>query len=399
MRGMAVNLRKGSVTVEAAIALPVFLCVVISLVFLIKVVYTYELIQHALIETADEIASAGYIYRISGIQEVHDSLREGLQQRADTFRNNVGTIFDTYNSLSELTGSLDNAPDNIGNTVDLINNAKDNFNRMTDAANNAVSNPADELKNIACLIASGAFDDLKTGLFTPVVKLYLKKYLRTDDTADIDKRLKALNIRGGFKGLDFSESGFLEDGNDNIDIIVKYSIDFPLPVKILPDGVFVQRACARAWTGGDEAEGTINNGSEDIWLLDNFPRGLKIREVFGANLPSNFPVIARFDAGTAVMIKSMDLTAESYQHGATVIETLDGYLNELAGYKGQEKPWGSKGIVIRESEIRQKEFVLVIPQNQLSREIEDILAGFVNRSEAEGIKLRIERYGIKKIGS
>jgi len=364
-----IDMKKGSVTVEAAIALPVFLCVIISIIFLIKVVYTHELIQHALTETADEIASTGYIYYISGLRDLNDSVRNDLQDRADVFKDHIGTVMDTFSSFNNLTESR-----------------------------NETTGSMDELKNIACLIASGAFNDVKTELFTPVVKLYIKKYFKTENVNDADTRLKELNVKDGLEGLDFSESGFFVT-NDDIDIVVRYSMDFPVPIKFFPELIFVQRASAKAWMGGDESKGVIEgeDGSGDIWSLNNFQRGSKLRTIFGANLPSSFPVIARFDAGNAVMIKSMDLTAESYKNGATVIETLDGYMKKLVRYKGQEKPWGNKGIVIKESEIKQKELLLVIPQNALSPQTEGILSDFMNKALHEGVKLRIERYGIKKI--
>jgi hypothetical protein len=389
-------MRRGSVTVEAAIALPVFLCMIISIVFIIKLVYTHELIQHALIETADEMASTSYIYHVSGIQDINDSLREGMQGRAQIFKDQLSTVFDTYISINNLEGSKAGIPGNLEETADLINNARENFDRMVDSANSTASSPLDELKNIACLIASGAFSDIKTELFTPVTRLYMKKYLTTEAITDVDLRLKGLNIHNGFKGLDFTESSFLDNADENIDIIVRYSIRLPVPIKILPELVIVQRASARAWTGGDEASGIVEDNDE-LWSLDNFKRGSRIRTIFGANLPFSFPVIAKFEAGTTVMIKSMDLTAQSYQDSGTLMETLDEYISNLAGYKGQEQPWGSKGIVIKKEDIKKKELVLVIPKNTLPEQIEHILENYKGKAAASGISLRIERYGIKTI--
>jgi hypothetical protein len=363
--------KKGSITVEAAIALPVFLCVVISIVMLSRVVYTYGMIQHALTETADEIASIGYIYHISGIRDIHDTARDGIQERADIFRDQLDSIFDTFESLG---GSA------------------------SQSADDAAASPLDELRNIAGYLAIGSFEDIKTELFTPVVKLYMKKYLKPE-SGDIDAGLRALNISGGFDGLDFSGSAFLEDTDEDIDIVVRYTVDLPIPIKVLPKLELVQRATARAWLGGDEASGVLDAGStsEDIWALDNFKRGAKIRTIFGANLPSSFPVIAAFENGRAIMIKSMDLTAESYQNTETVIETIDSYIKELSRYQGQESPWGSKDIVIRNSDIRQRELLLVIPQNELSAEVEQLLAQYLSRAAASGVVFRLERYGVKSM--
>ena len=375
--------RKGSITVEAAIALPVFLCVVISIVMLARVVYTHGMIQHALTETADEMASAGYIYHISGLRDIHDSARDGIQERADIFRDQLDSVFDTFDSLGGV-GNPTAGAQGIGS--------------MLESTGDAVTNPLDELKNIAAYLAGGSIEDIKTELFTPVVKLYMKKYLKPG-SGDIDAGLRALNISEGFDGLDFSESAFFEDRDENIDIVVRYTVDLPIPIKVLPRLELVQRATARAWLGGDEASGVLEpeEESESVWALDNFKRGTKLRALFGANLPSSFPVIAAFEDGRAVMIKSMDLTAESYQNTETVIETIDSYIRELSRYQGQESPWGSKGIVIREGDIRQRELLLVIPQNKLSVEVEQLLAQYRTRASASGVSFRLERYETKQL--
>ena len=362
---------KGSVTVEAALVLPIFLCIVISVVFLIKTVYTHEMIQHAITETAEEMASSGYILYVGGLGELNTGLDSGMESRAQIFKEHMDTVFESFDSIGGLSGTRE--------TVDAF-----------------APDPADELKNAACLLAGGVYDNLKTELFTPLVKLNMTKYLTSGSSRDADKRLRALNVQDGFNGLDFKESGFLTDENNEIDIVVKYKINLPVPVKILPDINMVQRASAKAWMGGDEASDAILGGKgEDIWALDNFSRGRRVRSIFGANLPFNFPVIAKFESGKATMIKSMDLTADSYKNSFTVTETLDEYLSALHAFKGQEEPWGSSKTVIRAREIRQKELLLVIPENRLDPQIEQILAGFAGKASTLGIKLVIERYGLK----
>jgi hypothetical protein len=375
------NGKKGSLTVEAAIALPVFLCAVISIVMLARVVYTHGMIQHALNETADEIASAGYIYHISGIRDIHDSARSGIKERTDIFREQMDTVFDVLGSLG---GSMEGSTESDGSLLEGIGDT--------------AANPVDELKNIACFLAGGSFEDIKAELFTPVVKLYMKKYLRSG-SGDADAVLSALNIPGGFDGLDFSDSAFLEDPDENIDIVVRYAIELPVPIKAPPRLELVQRATARAWLGGDEASGVLDgpDASEDIWALDNFKRGAKFRSMFGANLPASFPVIAAFEGGKAVMIKSMDLTAKSYRNTGTVRETIDSYIRELSRYRGQESPWGAGNIVIREADIRQRELLLIIPRNELPAEVELLLSQYGSKAAASGVLFRLERYGVKAI--
>lgn len=389
----------GSVTVEAAVVLPVLLCAFFTVIFLMKIVYTYGLIQNAIDETAAEMASAGYIYHISGIRDIHDTARNGISGKSEIFREQMDSVFDAYNSLKELGESLETGAGGLSVNAGLPGNVEENFRNMLDNAVEAVSNPVEELKIISCYIFNGVFDDVKTQLFIPVVKLNIEKYLVSENMMSVDERLKRLNIKDGFSGLDFSGSSFLSDKEENIEIVVRYRIDLPLPVKFTPGFDFIQRAKVKAWMGGDETTGVLNgatnNEADDIWSLSNFQRGLKIRRLFGANLPNSFPVIARFDNGKAVMIKSMDLTAKSYQEGDNAQKTLMKYIDELAEYKGQDKPWGRDNIVIPRDSIKYRELVLVIPKNELTEANERMLSEMAEHAGSKGITLVVERYGTK----
>lgn len=391
--------RRGAMTLEAALVLPLLLCAFLSIIFIIKAVCAYELVNHALNETASEIASASYIYHISGIRDIHDTARNNLLDKSEVFKGQLGSVFDTYNSLKSIKSSLGQGLQGIEDSTALLRNADQSFNAMLDSAESAASDPTEELKSIACYIASGAFDDAKTQLFTPVLKLTMKKYFITEDITDADERLKLLNVEGGFSGLNFSESSFLADQDENIDIVVQYRIRLPLPVQFIPGWNVMQRVKVKAWMGGDETIGVLDGSksTDDLWSLSNFQRGLKIRRLFGANLPSNFPVIAGFSDGKAVMIKSIDMTAPSYQKGDNAQDLLMGYIRELAGFKGQEKPWGSGNIVISGKDINKKELLLVIPQNELSQANEKLLASLPSKAEAKGILLVIKRYGMKAV--
>jgi len=391
----------GALTVEAALVLPVLLCAFFTVIFLIKAVYTYQLIGHALNETASEMASTAYIYHISGLRDLHDTVRNGVNDRSDVFKDHLDTVFDAYDSLKSIGEGAKQGIGSISDNVGLIKNAGANFENFLEQAETAASDPLELLKCIACYIASDAVDDAKTELFTPIARLYMKKYLITEKVPDADRRLKALNVKEGFGGLDFSESAFLSDRGEFIDIVVRYRMDLPLPIQFTSGLEFVQRARVKAWMGGDEAEGVLTGtetgGANDIWSLSNFQRGQKIRRLFGANLPSSFPVIAKYDNGHAVMIKSMDLTAESYQQGDNAEKTLLEYINKLAAYKGQETPWGSDDIVIREQDIVSRELKLVIPKNKLSDTNEALLEKMVHTASEKGITLVVERYGTKAV--
>ena len=393
---------KGAVTLEAAIVLPLLLCAFFSVIFLIRTVYTYALIQHALSETAQEIASSGYIYHISGIRDLHDTMRETVIERSELLADQARSVIDACGYLLGAEDSLFSDGGTYPADQDLREDVKEKFSRIFVYSSDIAADPLDEIRTIAYFIAGQAFDDAKTQLFIPIVRQYMKKYLVTDGITDADERLRSLNVDGGFAGLDFSGSSFLSDRDEDIDIIVRYRIRLPLPIKFAGDLEIVQRARARAWLGGDTKKGVLEDGDpsseyDDIWSLSNFQRGLKIRRIFGANLPNSFPVIARYEAGRAVMIKSMDLTAASYQDARTVEKTLKGYLKELKEYQGQDKPWGRDNIVIRREDIKEKELILVIPGNKPAESVGAVLDDIVRYADSLGIRMIIEKYGYKRI--
>ncbi len=87
-----------------------------------------------------------------------------------------------------------------------------------------------------------------------------------------------------------------------------------------------------------------NAGS--VWNLNKFSRGRNIENILGANQQwaKNFPTIDKIDniyggvnkisEGVATSIKSLDLTANSYQKGNKVFQTLKGYINKLDSFGG-----------------------------------------------------------------
>jgi hypothetical protein len=222
----------GAVTIEASIVLPLFICVALSIAFFIKVVYTHEIIQHALNQTANEISQLSYIYHASGVKSIEEEI---------------------FQNIGNEVGELEDIPE--------------------------------ELRDMLYSVIKGIYEDDFNRLCSTLTKIYMGKYFTDGEIKDPDKKLKKLNIDDGMNGLDMSMSSFFVDDKNDIDMIVRYKIDIPVPIKIFPPLHFVQRATVKAWLFGDEI---INDNEEDIWSLDNFTRGRKIRKMFGANLPFNY---------------------------------------------------------------------------------------------------------------
>lgn len=213
--------QKGSLTVEASLVLPIFICAILTIGFLTKIVYTHEIVQYAITEAANEMASSSYLYYVSGIYDIDDTLNDELEERKQRSEEHINNIVDSF---KELNTSLDQIKAKTYGSYEYI-----------------VSNSKDEMINLASLVAKAEIDKDKTYIGNILIRHYIKKHGLTDN------RLRNLDI----DKLDFSQSSYFKN-NQDIDVVVKYKVNIPVPIKFISYMPIVQRATARAWLGGND---------------------------------------------------------------------------------------------------------------------------------------------------
>jgi RHS repeat-associated protein len=99
-----------------------------------------------------------------------------------------------------------------------------------------------------------------------------------------------------------------------------------------------------------------------VWKLGNFARGIAIETALGKNLAAGFPVIDKFLNGTATSIKSIDLTAKSYQDTEKLAGTLENYVDKVSNFNGAT--YGKE--VVKGSDIAARELQVAIPKGSMS---------------------------------
>ena len=111
--------------------------------------------------------------------------------------------------------------------------------------------------------------------------------------------------------------------------------------------------------GGLAAQQVAQRAS--VWSQAPLQRGVAIENTLGRSsfLAQNFPTIDRFVNGIATSIKSIDLSATSYQDMGTLTRTVKGYIDTMAVYQGQLTLWGS--VKILPYEITGRTIDLTIP--------------------------------------
>jgi hypothetical protein len=101
---------------------------------------------------------------------------------------------------------------------------------------------------------------------------------------------------------------------------------------------------------------TISAGV-NVWAMGWAARGQAIEDLLGRNLARGNPIIDRWFGGIATSIKSIDLSAKTYQNMSALTSTLQGYVQKLAGFNGQN--WAGK--IITSEQILGRELSLGIP--------------------------------------
>lgn len=204
-----------------------------------------------------------------------------------------------------------------------------------------------DLKSYLTAYGNDLLDQGESQIYIPIAKSIFQYYLRQSGLEDV---VEAVN---------FSNSTFfIKEHEILLDVICK------LPFQAH------YRICVNGWVNGI---GGREEATDDIWELDNFTRGQKIRKIYGGNLPNNFPVIAKFENGQATMIKSVDFRKETYQTEGALSANIITMLQTLYAYQGQTMPYGTDKIVILPSQIKKKELLLVIPNAAQSNLIQQEL--------------------------
>ncbi len=140
-----------------------------------------------------------------------------------------------------------------------------------------------------------------------------------------------------------------------------------------------------------------DSGDESsIWHLDNFSRGKKLRQQFGGNLPASYPVIARFEQGEALAIKSMDLTKPTYARPQAVELAINEQFARLTAFVGTPKPFGNSEIWIKPGDISARRLLLIVPADADLSRYTDTFTGLSRKAESLGLSFELIAYGKAK---
>lgn len=336
---------KGALTIEASISYPIFLMIIVTMLYIMRIVYVHGLIQHAVSQTAKELSMYTYIYQVTGLNETYQDLKDSVSGRTEQFNQDVENVVSLYESFSSgnFSGSYE-----------------------------GTTNPVEILKNIGSAMLGEGSAELNKQFFEAVVRPLMEGYIGADSKGNsANSRLKALRVIGGTEGLDLSSSSFFDDGM-TVDIVVCYTIDPLFPVNIMPEMNMTNRACVRGMSGKSvfERKTGEKESERSVWdQRSDLDRGKEIQKQQNVrNLPDNFPVFSAFDpsSGTATAEMSIDLREDSYQEVSGLKGTVRRKCSKIQNYETKTR----EGVTVKKEDIRQKVLIIYIPSSTKDRNID-----------------------------
>ena len=336
--------QQGVLSIEASISYSVFLMIIVTILYIMRIVYVYGLIQHAVSQTAKELSMYSYLYQVSGINDLNQQIQEGTGERTKQFNGDIEELVRFYQEFSS------------GNITEKYNGTTD---------------PHEIIKNIGAMLLGQAGKEINQQLMELVVRPLLESYIGADAQGNgADARLQALRVEGGLKGLNLNSSSFFEDGS-TIDLIVCYTIDPVMPIDILPSMNLANRACIRGMSGSSAFDGSSDSKKEEksVWEMAPVKRGNAIQSQEGVrNLPDHFPVYSAYDSesGKASAEYSIDLRDASYQSVSGIKGAISRRCRKMEDFEDTTYD----GVTLKKDDIESKELIIYIPSSAEGREID-----------------------------
>lgn len=406
---------KGSITVEASIALVAFIFFMISIISLINICRVQTKVGNALHLAALDISHYSYLYEVTGlydmdvaIQKAGDGASETLAEKAkkaDALVANTETLLSILESDKETaqnivngqvdpTEGIEQIQDAMGDAQLTLQEMNANFNQVAEEARGIAENPILFVKTLAqCGIGEG-FNQLKNYMAGALAKALIQDHIEAEGTiADADAYLEELGIVDGLDGMHFGASQiYTGDDHADINLVVMYEVKvFPL----LSDSTmsFAQSASTRAWLMGDAdkvtaTETKTEEATEDtIWDNPNFPRYEEAADLVADELDDSGTYIKSksnqcfgYDEGSNTLYdgNSLDVFANSYRTAdgsmnlSTVKSKVRAHLNrsnvKLLGFTTED---GEKYTLPDEINL---DYVLYVPENTSDEDIAAIEA-------------------------
>lgn len=233
----------GSITVEAALFLPLFFFAFLSIYNLIYFARAQVLVQYAAAQTAKEVAQYTYILDKIGILEKMDKSSLG----AENFKKNLIEVKENFDVIKQAAENASKGEITISDTVQVGDALEDSY----ETVSGYIEDPKSFVSGFLKCVKSYTRDEVTRYMIHTVTKGCVNKQVSiAGGGIEPDEYLSKLGIVGAKNHkLDFKNSKWCAKGSRDIKIVVDYEIASRLPFFWREPRHYRVCASTRAWSG------------------------------------------------------------------------------------------------------------------------------------------------------
>ncbi|TCK93106.1 TadE-like protein [Natranaerovirga hydrolytica] len=276
--------KKGSLTIEASLALPIFIFAIVFVMYFIKILHIQENMQHALDQTANEIAMYAYVYDQTGIKDIQQNAYKQYKSESGDVNQQIDQILtngsDAIQNIQELiqikdrihtNETVNKTPNDLtpNDLTGFIKGYKQQIQSLTGQIQSQITSVVGNVTHIAESIQSVLANKDQVMAYGKQEGFeYIINTIGNQGAQHIfhtymtEEEIEGYYIVDGIRGLDFSRSQYLLE-TDDIDLAMTYSIKMPIPLRVVEEVPLIQRVKVRAWTGNKNRTQADNNSDND----------------------------------------------------------------------------------------------------------------------------------------
>lgn len=380
---------KASVSIEAAISLVVMMAVMLTLNMFIKVTYVHSIVQHAIIQSGNEMATYNYVLSLLGINEINDTVINKTTGQAgdaaeltDNLNSTLSNFSDVINTLQGEHTIIEDSNEfttaNSGSWTTSVN--WESLDGSIESAKNVADNLVDENGKLKLMelfegFIRGAIGEGvsagKSVIFSPIAKAMASTYIpTTEDGGDL---LAKNLVVGGVDGLDFSRSKFFDyPDTDVLEINCTYTVKVVSPIPIIEYITLSNNARVRTWQAEWEGVSFSSGGSStSIWIeavdinkeIVNRTISSGARSKMGQGIFDDY----KSSSKTAIQSHAMNIIT-SEMSDATINNTLNSYTRDIRNYDGKQTV---NGEAIKTDDINTVKMYIYVPNEEALRSTEE----------------------------
>jgi len=274
---MMKNKERGAIIIEASIALPMFMFMIVTLLTIVNICFAQAKIGVAINTTAKEISQYSYLYGLTGLNQKQKAMKEkgsDSEKKIDEIIEAANTLLESANGIKDGVSSDLKNPQDVAKAYqevsDSLESGKEAYLTISSQLESIAEDPKEFIIGVGYMLGNGVVDEMKSRLIAaPLARTMVKKHLKNSVREDPEDFLRHLGIvpKGDsyLKGLDFTGSRLFPGGTDEIKIIVRYQVQVITLLNIDIKVNFTQCASTKAWFTGvsSAADNSGDSGGGD----------------------------------------------------------------------------------------------------------------------------------------